>query len=412
MLAGMKVLAFVHYLQGPAAAQYLADMGADVIKVEPVGGAFERQPLVPGLLPEDCSALFIAANRNQRSLAVNLKAPEGRAVILRLLERYDVVVENYRPGVMAKLGLGYEELKARKPDLVFASSSGYGLTGPMASAANQDLLAQAESGLIAASSPHRIEPRAAGAAVTDQHSAALLAMGILGAYARRLATGEGALVEANLFSAAIDLQMEAITAYLNQTAAPFDELLARDPRLANWYHPAPYGVYRLADASIALSLTAADKLCAAMEDPKLEGIKQLDPFRQRDEYAALVAEALAGRTYREVAQRLQRHEIWFARVLTYAELESHPQAAHNASFGELAFGRGKVRVVNHPVRYDGNVPVARGALAQLGEHTREILERAGYGSEEIDRLAQRGIVTLGDADQSGRTRAAERAAAT
>lgn len=395
MLSGMKVLAFVHYLQGPAATQYLADLGAEVIKVEPISGAFERKSMVAGLLPQDRSALFIAANRNQKSLAVDLKAPDGRELIARLIEHCDIVVENYRPGVMDKLGLGYEALKARKPDLIYASSSGYGPAGPLAGAANQDLLAQAESGLIAASSP-RETPHAVGAAVTDQHGAALLAMGILAAYARRIASGRGARVEANLFSAAVDLQMEAITAALNQTAAPFDEMLARDARLANWYHPAPYGVYRTADASIALSLTTAEKLCAALEDPALEKIKRLDAFRQRDEYAALVGAALARRSYDDVAQRFKSHDIWFARVSSYSQLPSHVQAVHNASFGEVACGDATVKVVNHPLRFDGVVPMAHGALPRLGEHTREILERAGYRAQEIERLAGRGVVVLGD----------------
>lgn len=409
MLGGMKVLAFVHYLQGPAAAQYLADLGAEVIKVEPTGGAFERKPMIDGLLPGNRSPLFIAANRNQKSLAVDLKSAEGREAILRLVGGCDVVIENYRAGVMDKLGLGWDVLKASKPDLIFASSSGYGAQGPFAGRAYQDLLAQAESGLIAASGPADA-PRAVGSAIADQHSAALLAMGILAAYARRLATGQGTRVEANLFSSAIDLQMEAVTAAINQGVAPYDQVQARDAHLANWYHAAPYGVYRLRDAAIALSLTTADKLCAALAEPDLEAIRTLDPFRQRDEYAARVAAVLAQRSFDDVAPRLRQHDIWFARVQTHGQLPAHPQVAHNATFGEVDADGVRVKVVSHPLRYDGVVPVADGALPRLGQHTREILLGAGYAGPEIERLADRGIVVLGDA-QTAEPQSAARAAA-
>lgn len=397
LLAGMKVLAFVHYLQGPACAQYLADLGADVIKIEPPGGAFERKALLPGLLPKGRSSLFIAANRNQRSLAVDLKSAEGRDIVLRLLDCHDVIIENYRPGVMAKLGLGYEQLRGRQPGLIYASASGFGPVGPMAGEPNQDLLAQAATGLIAASGAG---VHAVGAAVTDQHGAALLALGIVAAYARRQASGEGALVQGNLFSAAIDLQMEAITAFLNQEAMPPDQLLARDARLANAYHPAPYGVYRLADAVIAVSLTTADKLVAALADPQLDAIRQLDPFTQRDDYAQRLGQSLATLRYEEVAARFKAHDIWFARVGTYADLPSHPQARHNESFAEIAFDGNPVRVVNHPIRYDGAVPQARRALPGLGEHSREILQGIGFDAPQIERLAASGVVKLGAAQTS------------
>lgn len=397
LLAGMKVLAFVHYLQGPACAQYLADLGADVIKIEPTGGAFERKALFAGLLPKGRSSLFIAANRNQRSLAVDLKSAEGRDIVLRLLDSYDVIIENYRPGVMAKLGLGYEQLRARRPGLIYASASGFGPLGPMAAEPNQDLLAQATSGLIAASGAG---VHAVGAAVTEQHGAALLAMGIVAAYARRLVGGEGALVQGNLFSAAIDLQMEAITAFLNQEALPPDQLLARDARLANWYHPAPYGVYRLADAVIAVSLTTADKLVAALADPKLDPIRHLDPFTQRDEYVQRLGDTLAALGYEEVAARFKAHDIWFARMATYADLVSHPQAQHNDTFTEVGLDGDRVRVVNHPLRYDGAVPQPRRAPPGLGEHTRTILQDLGLDAPEIERLAASGVVKLGAAQAS------------
>ena len=218
MLVSMRVISFCHYLQGPAAAQYLADMGADVIKVEPTFGAYERHWSGANAFVDGISAFYLAANRNKRSLAVDLKHPDGKAVMLRLLEGADVVMENFRPGVMDRLGLGYEQVRAVNPDIIYASATGYGPSGPMVDRPGQDLLIQALSGLIAATGNER--PTAIGFAAADQHGAALLAMGILGAYVRRLQTGQGTRIDANLLNAGLDLQTEPLTLYYSGAREP------------------------------------------------------------------------------------------------------------------------------------------------------------------------------------------------
>lgn len=402
MLSGMRILSFCHYLQGPAATQYLTDMGAEAIKIEPPTGAFERTPFVPGMLKIDQSGLFVAANRNQRSLAVNLKTPLGREIILRLVGRYDVVIENYRPGVMNGFGLGYKDLKSVNPSIIYVSASGFGSTGPLASAPNQDLLAQAMTGMIASGGSYSVAPAAAGASITDQHAASLLALGVAGAYARRLATGQGTRVEGNLFSAAIDLQMEAITYCLNRNTTSFAEVLERDSHLANWYHPAPYGVYKLADATLALSITTPEMLCAAFDQPEMDELRRLDPFRDRDRFAAIVAGVLAQMCYDDVAPKLEAQGIWFARVSAHDELDTHPQVAANETISEIELDNGKARVINHPLRYDGAVPKPRSAPPRLGADTRAILEQAGYARDEVNRMIEDAIVV---ADSTGRERA-------
>ena len=392
----MRILSFGHYLQGPAATQYLTDMGAEAVKVEPLGGAFERKPLAPSLLPEGRSALFLAANRNQRSLAIDLKQPDGRDAILRLVRRYDVVIENYRPGVMDKLGIGYKDLTSIKGDVIYASASGYGPVGPMASAPNQDILAQAESGLIAAAGPFATAPAAVGAAVTDQHAAALLALGVAGAYGRRLMTGQGGLVEGNLFSAAVDLQMEAFTTYLNRVPGPSGDEMDRDARLANWYHPAPYGVYKLADDVIALSIVTAEQLCAALKQSELDLLKALDPYRDRDRFTRCLADVLAGLSYQAVSSAFSEHGIWFARVSGYDALEHHPQLAANQTIVEVAHADGPLRLVSHPLRYDGAVPEPRRPPPKLGGGGRAVLAEGGFETQEIEDLIDRGIVAAHD----------------
>jgi crotonobetainyl-CoA:carnitine CoA-transferase CaiB-like acyl-CoA transferase len=221
----MRVVSFCHYLQGPACSQYLADMGADVVKVEPLKGAFERHWSGGRSYVNGVSAFSLAVNRNKRSIALDLKSPEGLEIARDLARRADVVVENYRPGVLDRLGLGYRDIKAINPAVIYASASGLGPTGPAASRPGQDLLMQARSGLIAATGGGEDGPSVVGAAVVDQHGGALLAMGILGAFVRRLQTGKGTRIESSLFAAAIDLQVEALTKYY---AAP-DHAKERDP---------------------------------------------------------------------------------------------------------------------------------------------------------------------------------------
>ena len=153
MLGDMRVVSFCHYLQGPAATQYLADMGAEVVKIEPPEGAFERQWSGANTCVGGVSAFYLCANRNKRSIAIDLKHPGAHEVVTRLIERADVVVENFRPGVMDRLGLGYDQVRARKPDIIYASSTGFGSSGPDSAQPGQDLLVQARSGLHGATRP-------------------------------------------------------------------------------------------------------------------------------------------------------------------------------------------------------------------------------------------------------------------
>ena len=163
MLEGMKVLSFTHFVQGPAAAQYLADMGADVTKVEPLTGAFERGYGADSVFVDELSVSFIAVNRNSRSLSVDLKSPRGLEVVRSMIRGADVLLENYRGGVLDRLGLGYEAVKAIKPDIIYASASGWGSSGPMANLPGQDLLVQARCGLISITGDLKSSPTVPGA---------------------------------------------------------------------------------------------------------------------------------------------------------------------------------------------------------------------------------------------------------
>jgi len=384
MLSRMRVVSFCHYLQGPAATQYLADMGADVIKVEPLEGAFERHWSGARTFVDGVSAFYLSANRNKRSLAIDLKRPEARAVMLRLARSADVVVENYRPGVMERLGLGYADLKAVKPDIIYASATGSGADGPLSDKPGQDLLVQARTGVMAASGDPARRPTPAGFAVIDQHGGALLAMGILGAYVRRLTTGEGTRVEGNLLNAGIDLQSEALTLYYS--GARTRAVMRRDENLATWFHEAPYGVYKLADGFLALSLNDPRTVAAALDNADLAALAEHDMYATRDRFAAALARALAPLNLVEAAARFDPHGIWYQRVQDYDDLRRDPQALHNGVFREVPVGRSRATLVNHPLRYDGQTPEYRGMALEPGAHTNEILDELEFTAPEVEAL--------------------------
>ena len=391
MLSQMKVLSLCHYLQGPGAVQYLADMGADVIKLEPIGGAYERAWSGANVYVGDVSAFFLCANKNKRSLALNLKEEKGRELFFKLLDDVDVLIENFRVGVMDRLGLGYDVLKARKPGLIYASASGFGSSGPMALKPGQDLLLQARTGLIAVTgTPSR--PTPVGCAAVDQHGAALLAMGILGAYVKRLSTGQGTRVEGSLFNAGIDLQSEALTSYLSGS---FDRSkLEHDDHLATWFHQAPYGVYQAIDGFLVISNIDPVQLAEALDSPALMAMAGQNRFEDRDAYAREVAAAVARYTVAQIGEAFDARGLWYAPIQDYDDLAQDPQALNNEIFRKIDIDGQTATLINHPIRYDGKAPGLHTLALAPGMHSRDILAEAGCTQDEIDALIAQGIVGM------------------
>ena len=226
-------------------------------------------------------------------------------MVERLLASADVVMENFRPGVMERLGFGYERLQAIKPDIIYASATGFGASGPMAVRPGQDLLIQAYSGLVAVTGHLDTRPTAVGHAAIDQHGAAILALGIAGAYVKKLKTGQGTRVEASLLNAGLDLQTEPLTIYMTRRLQADDgrRLFSRNENLATWFHEAPYGIYRCADAWLALSINDTARLARALGSEELAALAGCDRYDERDRLAEVVAAALAGRSFAELAAR-------------------------------------------------------------------------------------------------------------
>lgn len=384
MLSGIKVVSFCHFLQGPAGAQYLADMGADVIKVEPIDGAHERRWSGADVYVEGVSGFYLCANRNKRSIGIDLKSTEGKLVARRLIAGADVVMENFRPGVFAKLGFDDDALRDINPNLIFASASGFGATGPMATKPGQDLLAQARSGLMSVTGTPERGPTPVGAAIVDQHGGALLAMGILGALVRRLRDGKGTRVEASLINSAIDLQGEALVNYF--AGGMTREVLNREANLATWLNAAPYGVYPASDGHVVVSLCDSSVLAEALDSDGLREVVSVDRYVERDDYARRLASATARFSVAELAERFDRHGIWWAPINYYDDLLADAQLSHAQVFRQVNVRGRTIHLVNHPNRYDGEVPALRYLALEIGEHTREILDELGYADDEVQRL--------------------------
>lgn len=390
LLKGVRVISFNHFLAGPHAAQMLGDMGADVIAVEPLDGAFQRNWAVAGHFVAGESVNHLNTGRSKRSIALDMKSATGRAIAERLVATADVVMENFRPGTMAKFGLGPEELRARYPRLIYASATGFGATGPFAHRPGQDLLLQAMSGLAAHTGPSEGPPVPLGSVVIDHHTAVLCVLGIVAALYARQNTGDGRRVDVSLLQSAIDLQGEPLTAWLN--GAPHDG--PRAPQgVATWFSSAGHGIHRTADGCIAISMAAPAVLARALDLPELATVSPEDMLAKRGVYNQMIVAQVATRTTAAWKAALDAAGVWNSEVDDYDAVRENPQLAHLGTFQKAtSSGGAEVTFVSHPVKYDGETLPITLVPQPLGAQTREILTEAGYSPAEIDTFLSDDVV--------------------
>jgi len=389
VLKGIKVLSFTHFLQGPAAVQYLGDLGADVVKIENPKGAYERHWSGAESYLNGESVFYLLAGRNQRSLSINLRTEEGKEVIEKLVQEADVIIENFRPGVMERLGLGYDDVSKINPKVVYCSCSGFGSSGPYKDRPGQDLLIQAMSGLASLSGRKSDPPTLVGTALVDQHAAVLAVVGILSSLFERTRTGKGKKVESNLLNAALDLQTEPFNYYLNGT-----ELYERsETGISSRFHQAPYGVFQTKDGYICMSLTSTETLAKVFGDDQFLNWNRDDQFSKREEINARVAENMLTQTTAYWFDMFDQYEVWYSPINSYEDVVNDPQVKWNKAITSFKHPvAGDVNVLGHPVLYNGEALDVRRVPPQLGEQTDEVLKSLGYSDEAINELIKKGVI--------------------
>lgn len=380
-LAGITVLDFSQFLAGPSASLRLADLGADVIKVErPDGGDLSRRLYVSNLRIDGDSTLFHTINRNKRSLAADLKNPDDMARIRTLLKTADVMIQNFRPGVIERLGLGYEDVRTINPALVYASVSGYGDAGPWRGKPGQDLLVQAMSGLAWMSGNASEPPVATGVAVADMMTGTHLVQGILAALVRRGVSGRGGRIDVSLMESILDLQFEFFSTFLNDgEKAPVRGSVGS----ASAYLSAPYGIYPTRDGFLAIAMNPIDKLAGLIEAPELEPYHAPATwFDGRDEIKAIISRHIATRSTAEWLAVLEPADIWCAPVMSWPELVSHEGFKSLGMVQQVSTNTGAtLRTTRCPIRVDGRILTSGRGAPKVGEHNKEILDSMRMAEE-------------------------------
>ncbi|MEB4614244.1 CaiB/BaiF CoA transferase family protein [Leucobacter sp. M11] len=390
VLDNIRVIDVSIAMSGPFAAQKLADLGADVIKVEPIGGEWQRHVSAGGAAGNRVNASFLSLNRNKRSLSLDLKSEEGRAVLYELIAEADVFLQNYRPGVAARLGVDYDTLREIKPDLVYVSMSGYGEDGPYVTRAGQDVLLQAMSGALHSAKRAGEAPRPAPFFLVDAFAAYSAFEGALAALFHRERTGEGQLVRVNMLDAIIAAQMQEISVRTvgGVRQEPSEQIHAHS------YIRAPYGVYPTRDSFLAISFAEADVLGQVFADPRFDAYdSERDGFRLRDEISALVTEHLATQTTEHWLRVLGDAGVWVGPVYSYEELLEDPQVKHNGSFVEYEHPtEGLVTTPGFAFDLVGTPQSVERPAPVNGQHSREVLREIGIPEDRILALLASGAM--------------------
>jgi len=377
-LTGLVVVDMSQFLSGPYCSLRLLDLGARVIKVErPDGGDLSRRLYLSDTEIGGDSTIFHAINRGKESLAVDLKNDADLAMLRGLIAKADVLIQNFRPGVIERLGLDYEHVSTINPRLVYASISGYGEDGPWVKRPGQDLLAQSRSGVMWLNGDEGQGPVPFGLAIADMLAGAACAQGILAKLVRRGITGQGGHVETSLLEALIDFQFEVLTTHLNDGR----RLPKRSSfRSAHAYLSAPYGVYPARDGYLAIAMTPIPKLADLLE------LSALDPFRDkpatwftaRDEIKAIIASRIAEKAIDEWLAVLEPADVWCAKVLTWPELMAS-DGFKTLDMLQTVTREDNVSILTTrtPLRVDGARAKFDRAAPRIGEHSEKI--RAEFG---------------------------------
>jgi len=377
-LEGLIVVDMSQFLSGPYCSLRLMDLGARVIKIErPDGGDLSRRLYLSDTEIGGDSTIFHAINRGKESFAVNLKNESDLAALRKLITKADVLIQNFRPGVIERLGLDYATVSAINPRIVYASISGYGEEGPWVSRPGQDLLAQARSGVMWLNGDEGQGPVPFGLAVADMLAGAAAAQGILAFLVRRGINGKGGHVQTSLLEALVDFQFEVLTTFLNDGRRLPKRAATRS---AHAYLAAPYGVYPARDGFLTIAMTPIPKLADLMGIAALERYRD-DPsswFKERDTIKALIAEKTAEKTVDEWLAILEPADIWCAKVLNWNELLEHDAFKLLDILQTVTREDGvTIHTTSSPIRVNGRRPKVDRAAPRIGEHSDRIRQEFG-----------------------------------
>ncbi len=367
------VIDFSQFLSGPSASLRLADMGARVIKVERVGiGDICRTLYTSDLIMNGESSVFHAINRNKESFEVDLKKEEDCEIIRELLKKADVMIHNFRPDVMGRLGFDYESVSALNPSIIYGEISGYGAEGEWKSKPGQDLLLQSLTGLTSLTGNSTSGPVAMGLSIVDMLAGAHLAQGILACLYRKAIKNEGSLVQVSMMESAYDFQFETITTFLNDGGVLPERSVNNN---ANAYLGAPYGIYKTQDGFISLamaSIPVLGKLLACDDLLKYADVKQA--FDLRDEIKAILATHLVTATTAYWLSKLEPADIWCADVLNWSSLMEHDGFKVLNMIQEVEMLDGySYKTTRCPIRIDGELLTSTKGSPKLGQDNERII---------------------------------------
>jgi len=392
-LSGMRVIELAHIMAGPLCGMMLADMGAEVIKVEKIEGGDDSRRMVPPQVGDE-SAAFLMMNRNKRGIALDLKSDDGRAILTDLLKNADCVIENFRHDTMARLGLSYDELKTINPGLIYVEISGYGRTGPYRERAGFDLVAQGASGLMSITGPGQDDgPVKMGAPVTDITAGILAAMGAAAAYAGKQKTGLGARVDTSLFEA-------GITHTYWQSAIAL--ATGQSPTALGSAHPlnAPYQAFPTADGYINIGaanqrnwLRLLDVIGAPElnEDPRFAS--NSDRMAHLEALVSVLNDHFRTRTSEVWLEQLDQAGVPAGPILSVGDMLEHPQAIARDMVVETDHERlGRVKGLGMAVKFHGTETGESKPAPAHGQHSRAVLSELGYSDSQIEALYTRGVV--------------------
>lgn len=395
-LGDVTILDFSHLLQGPFATQLLADLGARVIKVERPGQGdlFRTMTFNNRWVGGTESPNFLAWNRNKRSLAIDLKSPEAKAVLYRIAEAADVVVQNFRPGVMTKLGFGYEDFRKINPRIIYCSGSGYGDSGPYLSRPGQDMLIQGLTGIMAATGRGDGPPVPVGSGFSDQVGAMNMVYGILAALHWRERSGRGQEIKVDLLSAMLAHQGQEMLMAMN-----FNRDFERPN--SGIGHPgmeAPFGVYPVIDGWVTIAMSPYKKLVGVLDDESLLAYDNpRDLFEKRDEIWGKLAALTKAWTKADLIRAMLAVDIWCGEVQTHLQAAQDPQVTHMHAITSYEHPTaGEVKVVAPAIKLSETPASIRSPAPLVGQHSREILEEFGFTAEEINELVGHGAVAERD----------------